>query len=258
MKNNNLQDRACGNKPERKLEQKRAVNLRKNETIRFQVGLILSMAVVYMAINYYAPMLLDSNIAKEEVFEDEFVLAEETPKKYQVESKEIPKPLKTKNPAVFKISDDQIPELIEEKIIDMDPSEPTPPTRLEDIEEVSDDVDIELPFEALEEIPLFPGCEGLSKTASKACFQEQMKRHIHRHFKYPEFELETGVQGKVFVLFRIDKNGQVGGIQLRGTNKNFEKEAKKIIQKLPRFTPGKQNGRRVRVSYAIPIHFKLH
>ena len=66
-----------------------------------------------------------------------------------------------------------------------------------------------------------------------------------------------GIQGRVYVNFIISKDGSISNIRMRGTDKNLEKEAARIIGKLPKMTPGKQRGRPVRVPFSIPITFRL-
>jgi protein TonB len=66
-----------------------------------------------------------------------------------------------------------------------------------------------------------------------------------------------GIQGRVYVQFMISKDGTISSIRTRGPDKNLEKEAQRIIRKLPRMTPGKQRGRPVRVPFSIPITFRL-
>ena len=111
--------------------------------------------------------------------------------------------------------------------------------------------------EILSLVPVFPGCEKLSETKKTECFQDKMNRHITQNFRYPEIAQEKGIQGRVFVQFLIQKDGSIGGIRTRGPDKNLEKEAKRIIDKLPRMTPGRQRGRPVRVPFSIPITFRL-
>jgi len=84
-----------------------------------------------------------------------------------------------------------------------------------------------------------------------------MQKHISRNFRYPEISQEMGVQGRVSVMFKIQKDGSIGGVRMRGPDKNLEKEAARIIGKLPKMTPGKQRGRAVVVPFSIPINFKL-
>ena len=88
-------------------------------------------------------------------------------------------------------------------------------------------------------------------------FQEMMQKHIRKNFRYPEIAQEMGVQGRVNVIFVIQRDGSIGDIRMRGPDKNLEAEALRIIKKLPKMTPGKQRGRPVKVPFSIPITFKL-
>mgnify|MGYP001560986671 FL=1 len=67
-----------------------------------------------------------------------------------------------------------------------------------------------------------------------------------------------GIQGRVYVSFIINRDGTIGSVRMRGPDKNLEKEAERIINKLPRMTPGRQRGRAVKVPFSIPITFKLN
>jgi protein TonB len=122
---------------------------------------------------------------------------------------------------------------------------------IDDIEE-----EIDVPFAVIEKTPIFPGCEGLSKKESKACFERNMQAHIQRHFNYPKEALDLEIQGKVFVVFVIDSKGCVGNLRSRGPHRLLEDEAERIIGLLPRMVPGKQRNKPVRVTYGLPIHFK--
>ena len=115
----------------------------------------------------------------------------------------------------------------------------------------------DIPFIVVEEAPTFPGCEKLAENERRKCFQERMNRHVRRTFRYPEIAQEMGIQGRVYVQFIIDEKGNITNIQLRGPDKNLEKEARRIIEKLPKMLPGKQRGRPVRVPFSYPITFRL-
>ena len=84
-----------------------------------------------------------------------------------------------------------------------------------------------------------------------------MNKHIRKNFRYPEIAQEMGIQGRVYVNFIISKDGSITNIRMRGPDKNLEKEAERIISKLPAMIPGKQRGRPVRVPFSIPITFRL-
>ena len=115
--------------------------------------------------------------------------------------------------------------------------------------------DISIPFAVIEDVPIFPGCE--SEKNKRDCFNQMMQKHISRNFSYPEIAQEMGVQGRVNVMFTIQKDGSIGNIRYRGPDKNLEAEALRIIEKLPKMIPGKQRGKPVRVPYSIPITFRL-
>ncbi|MFT7349623.1 MAG: protein TonB, partial [Candidatus Paceibacteria bacterium] len=121
------------------------------------------------------------------------------------------------------------------------------------VDEVEEDIDV--PFAVIEDVPVFPGCEN--EKDKRACFNDMMQQHIRKNFRYPEIAQEMGVQGRVSVMFVIQKDGSIGNVRMRGPDQNLEKEAQRIISKLPKMTPGKQRGRAVRVPFSIPITFKL-
>ena len=119
--------------------------------------------------------------------------------------------------------------------------------------EVSEDVDV--PFAVIDEVPIFPGCEGSEDP--RDCFNKMIQKHISKNFRYPEGAVIKGVQGRVSTMFVIQKDGSIGGVRMRGPDKLLEDEAARIIAKLPKMIPGKQKGEAVRVPFSIPITFKL-
>lgn len=114
-----------------------------------------------------------------------------------------------------------------------------------------------VPFAVIEQIPLFPACEKVEKTAQRECFYDQMQFHIKKNLKTPsEAENESQVI-RVIVQFQIDKEGKVINITTRRSNFNgvYEAEVKRVIEKLPKFIPGTHKGKAVITSYALPINF---
>src|SRR5690606_10618342 len=127
------------------------------------------------------------------------------------------------------------------------------------IEVAKEDIPDQIPFVLIENAPVFPGCENeKTEEGKRECFQEMMQNHIRKNFRYPELAQEMGIQGKVNVIFVIQKDGSIGNVQMRGPDKNLEAEAARIISKLPKMVPGKQRGTAVKVPYSIPITFKLN
>lgn len=129
--------------------------------------------------------------------------------------------------------------------------------KIEDVEE--EIVDEVVPFAIIEDKPMFEACKGLPKGKQQDdCFKQNLDKHVQRNFRYPELAAEMGIQGRVFVQFRINKDGTVSIIGVRGPDKSLEAEARRIIEKLPQLIPGKQRGKAVAVTYAYPIMFKLN
>jgi protein TonB len=101
-------------------------------------------------------------------------------------------------------------------------------------------------FLAVENQPEFPG--GL----------DSLNNFIARNVRYPPKARELGIEGKVYVVFVVEKDGSITNIKiLRGVGQSCDEEAKRVVRLMPNFIPGKQNGRLVRVQYIIPINFKL-
>ena len=126
-----------------------------------------------------------------------------------------------------------------------------------DVEVEELDEDVQVAFAVIEDVPVFPGCEKLSKKATKDCFQKKVQQHVASNFNYPQTALDLGIQGRESVVFVIDKTGHIIGIRSRGPDNILEKEAERIISILPKMKPGRQRGKPVKVAYAVPIFFKF-
>ena len=220
----------------------------RNSALYFAVGLALMLALTYMTINYKT--YEKSDIAIDTLnLDDE--LDEEIPITEQIKTPPPPPPPPA--PEIIEVVEDE--EEIEETIIES--TETDQEEIVEEVEVVEEEIDMDVPFAIIEDVPLFPGCERVPKSERRKCFQTQIQKHIAKNFRYPEIAQEMGIQGRVFVQFTIGKDGSISGIRTRGPDKNLEKEANRIISRLPRMTPGKQRGRPVRVPFSIPITFKL-
>ena len=86
-----------------------------------------------------------------------------------------------------------------------------------------------------------------------------LMKFIQENVKYPEKAREYNITGKVFVSFIVDKQGNVTNVKIvRGVDKNLDAEAKRVVSSLPKYKPGKQRGKPVRVMFTIPINFTLN
>jgi len=229
------------------------VDLRKNSGLYFAIGLNIMLLITYNVLEHktYDKDNIDIGILdlEAEIEDDIPIVNFEAP----------PPPPPPAAPEVITIVENieeveetviESTEIAEDEIIE-------PVVLVEDVNVEEVEEDIEVPFSVVEKIPIFPGCEGLSKSESRKCFQSKIQAHIKKNFKYPDLAIDLGINGKVFVLFVIDAKGVSSNIRTRGPDKVLEKEAARIIGLLPKMTPGKQRGKAVKVPYSIPIHFKL-
>ncbi|MCG2461438.1 energy transducer TonB [Flavobacteriaceae bacterium F89] len=224
-------------------------DLTRNSGLYFVIGLALVMLLTWRALEWKKYDKGDNYDISLNV-EDQ--LDEEVPMTEQIKTPPPPPPPAA--PEVIEVVEDE--EEVEETVIEStETSQEEEVAEVEDIQVEEEPEDIDVPFAVIEDVPIFPGCENAKD--KRACFNEMMQKHIRKNFRYPEIAQEMGVQGRVSVMFTIQKDGSIGNIRMRGPDKNLEAEAKRIIEKLPKMTPGKQRGRAVRVPFSIPITFKL-
>ena len=112
-------------------------------------------------------------------------------------------------------------------------------------------------FAVIEDIPIFPGCENVERAKRLNCFNAKMNEHIKINFIYPKKALKRNIEGKVFIKFIINKEGNVVDVQTKGADPILQTEARRIFALLPKMTPGKQRGKNVNVMYSMPLNFKL-
>jgi TonB family protein len=112
-----------------------------------------------------------------------------------------------------------------------------------------------VPFTKIDEAPVFPGCENAAD--KRACFLENIQKHIRKHFRYPQEAQELGIQGRVAIVFGVNANGEVVDIKTKGPSPILEAEAQRIVTRLPKMEPAKQDGKPADVIFSIPITFKL-
>lgn len=123
-------------------------------------------------------------------------------------------------------------------------------------EEPEEEVDV--PFTIIEDKPMFEACKNAPKDKQFECFKQNLDKHVQKNFQYPQAAAEMGIQGRVNVHFRINKDGSVTIIGVRGPDKILEAEARRIIEKLPKLIPGKQRGKPTAVTFSYPINFRLN
>ena len=226
-------------------------DLSKNSSLYFVIGLSLILLISWQAIEWRTYEKVYAYEALNVEDEDD----EEIPITEQLKTPPPPPPPPPPAPEVIEVVEDE--EEVEETVIESTETNEDEIIEVEEVEIEEEFDDVDVPFAVIEDVPIFPGCEKVAKSERRNCFQEQMNKHIRRNFRYPEIAQEMGIQGRVYVNFIIAKDGSISNIRMRGPDKNLEKEAQRIISKLPSMTPGKQRGRPVRFPFSIPITFRL-
>jgi protein TonB len=220
--------------------------------IFFQLGLLLSLVVIYIAIEWRTFDRNISQLGDINVMEEEMIDIPITERILEVKPPPPPPPA----PEVIEIVADE--KDIEETILESTETDENEVVeiQMEDIVEVVEEEVIEqdIPFAIIEEAPVFPGCKG-TKADKKKCLQEKITIHVSKNYNTglsQELGLTPGKK-KVYVIFKIDKTGKVSDAKARGPHARLEKEAVRVVNLLPDMTPGKQRGRPVSVSYTLPI-----
>ncbi len=120
---------------------------------------------------------------------------------------------------------------------------------------------ITIPFSKIEQVPVFPGCEKYQNDNDqlRKCMNEKIHQWVSRKFNTGLAE-DMGLSGekvRIFTQFTIDTQGNIVDVKARSKYKDLEKEARRVIGGFPKMKPGKQRNRTVKVTYTLPIVFKV-
>ena len=247
------------------ISKKKETNLRSNSTLYFQIGLILCLLASYGLFEMKFQMHMPSEgIFMDQYDDDVFTIGE-----IEIVS-DAPKPIPQERPVAMVITKPPIvkPDTyndIESKVVTPDseipipvpvnttPSKTTseaPPVPVDDGPKAIDKVEI---------VPIFPGCESARDNDERlACMSEKLAKHIQKKFN-TDLASELGLHGlqRIHVQFKIDKKGQVTDIKTRSPYSQLEKEAERVVGKIPSMKPGMQKDTPVSVIYNLPIAFKV-
>lgn len=210
----------------------------------FLVGLVLALGVTLLAFEWTTkPAKVEGlgEIMAQEVEEEIIPITREP------EVKPPPPPPPPKVVEVLNIVDDEIEIENELEIEDTEADESTI-IEVAPIVESSEEEEVEekIFFNIIEEPAEFPGGD------------KALLNYLNTHVKYPIIAQENGIQGKVYLKFVIDEQGNVTNAQIaRGVDPSLDAEAIRVINSLPKFKPGRQRGRAVKVYYSSVINFTL-
>lgn len=217
-------------------------DLERKRTYFVQIGLIITLAVVLVAFEWKTYDKKELDIAARQVEQIEDDLIEITQ-----QNKPPPPPAPTPTTTLINIVQDDI-EVDDDISIDAEASQLTEipayvaPAAVVEEEDVAE---AEI-FMVVEESPSFPGGD------------EARIRFLQQNIKYPQMARESSIQGTVFVTFVVERDGSVTDVRvLRGIGGGCDEEAIRVIKAMPKWQPGKQRGKPVRVQFNMPIKFTL-
>ena len=222
------------------LKKNEKYDLENKRGLFFNIGLVTVLAVVFLAFEWrsYETGPMDLGPLNLDDIEEEIIPIT------QQNQPPPPPPPQPKVQEVLNIVEDD--EEIEEEL-EIEDSEADEDTEIEimEVEEVVEEDEI---FTIVEDMPVFPGGEAGLMT------------YLQKNIKYPEMAKEAGIQGTVYVSFVVGRDGKVRDAKiLRGIagGKACDKEALRVVNAMPSWTPGKQRGKAVSVNYNLPVRFLL-
>lgn len=133
--------------------------------------------------------------------------------------------------------------------LSMEDTKEAAPITIPTVSKKEEVVEEDEPFLVVEDMPTFNGKEAAIG----------FREYVGKNLKYPDVAQENGIQGTVFISFVVEPTGSVTNVKvLRGVDPSLDKEAIRIVQSSPKWSPGKQRGKSVRVSFTFPIKFQLN
>lgn len=209
-----------------------------------EIGLVIALLIFWGAMEYTSKETTVSTLAEvvQEIEVEEMVpITQETPP---------PPEAAPKIPVLsdqIDIVDDEIK--IEEDFLSLEDNANLGVEIMDYIEEVQEETVEEeaIPFQLVEEKPSFNGGDA-----------NEFSKWVNSKLVYPEIAKENGVQGRVTLQFTVNTDGSVSNvIVLRGVDSSLDKEAVRVVSSSPKWTPGKQRDRAVKVTYTFPVIFQL-
>lgn len=123
----------------------------------------------------------------------------------------------------------------------------------ETIIKIIDVVEEPIIIEIVEPIVDFPDVEAQFPGG-----EEMMRKWMQENIIYPEISMENGDQGKVYLKFVVERDGTITNVEvIKGTTRDLDNEAKRIVRNMPKWNPGESSGNKVRSSFTLPINFEL-
>ena len=209
-----------------------------------EIGFVVALLAVLGAFEWSSKEKADTSLLAEnsEIIDEEIIpITQETPP---------PPPEMAKVPILsdrIDIIDDDIK--VNDNIINLEDDANLGVEIQDYVEEVKEEVVEEeaIPFQLVEEKPKFNGGDA-----------NEFSKWVNQRLNYPDVAKENGVQGRVMLQFTVGTDGAVSGVKvLRGVDPSLDAEAVRVVKSSPKWTPGKQRDRKVKVTYTFPVIFQL-
>ena len=218
-------------------------DLESKKTSNLLIGAILTLSVLFVGFEWSErdkKVTTDSGI-QEVVFDEEIIPITE-----QEQPKQAPPPPEApKVEEVLEIMDNDS-EVEESTIQASDDTQAAVEVKYTPVEVEEEEVEEQQIFQVVEEMPEFPG--GMA----------ECMKWLSKNIKYPTISQENGVQGRVIIQFVVNRDGSIVDAQVaRGVDPYLDKEALRVVGLMPKWKPGKQRGKEVRVKYTLPVMFRL-
>ena len=225
------------------MEEKKSpkANLENKKLMFTQIGMIIALLVAWLAFEHksYDKREIDASLLNREVVIDEEMVEITKQEEQKPQPVEVPKQA-TQLEIVqddVEVEDIDINAEVEQNEV----IEDYVPVEVEEEEVVEQEI-----FKIVEEMPSYPGGE------------QKLMEYVAKNIKYPQIARETGIQGRVYVNFVVEPDGSVSNVSvLRGIGGGCDEEAMRVVKNMPKWKPGKQRGKAVRVQYMLPVNFKL-
>jgi len=215
-------------------------DLENKKSLFFQIGLIIALLVVFVAFEYKSYDKITVDIASRAVDDTPEEIIPITEQKVKP-----PPPPPPKQVTKITIVEDDV-EVEDDIEIDVEADDDSEmeeyiPQEIEEEEIVEAEI-----FTVVEAMPEFPG--GMGK----------LMAYLGNNIKYPPLAKESGIQGRVFINFVVEPDGSISNVKvLRGIGGGCDEEAIRVVEAMPKWKPGMQRGKPVRVSYNLPVKFTL-
>lgn len=117
---------------------------------------------------------------------------------------------------------------------------------------------LEVPFAVIDQVPVFPGCEGLSNDEQRECMARSINNFVNRNYN-TDIATENNLEGRqrISTIFKVDVEGNIIDVVSRAPHPALEAETVRVIKMLPKMLPGEHKGKKVTVPYSLPIVFQV-